>query len=91
MAQSLTEITVFQFKLLLPRMNIDSLKKTYEQIYEFKWGTQSKYFSQETIMDLERKESLILKELQTRKYLDDQSKEDYLNWWRKMNYKKRSH
>jgi hypothetical protein len=71
-------------------MGISQLKKTYEQIYDAKWGTQAKYFTDEQIMDLERKETAILRELQTRKYLDDQSKQDYLDWWKKMNYKKRS-
>lgn len=91
MAQSLTEISLIKFRLQLPRMGISALKRVYEQIYAAKWGANAKHFTLEQIIDLERKETAILRELQTRKYLGDASKEDYLNWWRKMNYKKRSH
>jgi hypothetical protein len=57
-------------------------------IYEFKWEF-GKNFSDDQIMDLERKETRINKELKRRNYLGKYNRGEFNDYMKKINYKKR--
>ena len=76
------------FKLQLYKISSEELVNLIEQIYQFKWE-YGKHFSDDKIMDIERKETKINAELMRRGYLKSKDYDDYLAWLRKINHKKR--
>jgi len=58
-------------------------------IYDFKWS-KGKYFSDEQIIELERKESKIVKELMRRKYLTKSDSGDFQKHLNSMNFRKKT-
>lgn len=88
MAQNLLEISQEAFRLQLYRIPSKNLVKLLEEIYKFKWEN-GKDFNDETIMDIERKETKINAELMRRGYLKSKDYHDYFAWLAKINKKKR--
>ena len=88
MAQDLLKISVEAFELQLPRLHIDVLKNLLRGIYELKWE-KGKNWPDDIIMDIERKETKINRELMRRGFLKSKDYEDYFAWLKKINTGKR--
>ena len=93
MAQDLLEISAESFDLQLPFMSTMALKDLHRRIYEdFKWRFLDK-IPEPVMLDLERKESMIIRELQRRGFYkpkhNPQEKEDYFRWRASFNKRKR--
>lgn len=88
MAQDLIKISQEAFQIQLYKIPSKQLVELIHKIYEFKWE-KGKYFDDETIMDIERKETKINAELMRRGYLKAKHYDDYFAWLKKINKKKR--
>ena len=63
-------------------------------IYQLKWDMtplKLKGLSDEAINDLERKETIIEAELMRRNFLNKTNYQDFQNWKKKMNFKRRAY
>lgn len=88
MAQDLLKISIAALELQLPRMSNDVLKGLLRGIYELKWSS-GKDWPDDIIMDIERKETKINREMMRRGFLNKKDYEDYFSWLKKINTGKR--
>ena len=88
MAQDLLTISVQAFELQLFKMSNGKLKEIIKMIYNAKWE-KGKDFSDAQIMELERKETKILAEMQRRGYFKKADNQDYFDWIKTINKKRR--
>jgi len=88
LAQDLLKITPEALELQLYKIPAKNLVKMIEDIYEYKW-THGKFFTVDRMKDIEKKETKILAELQRRNYFTKKENQQYFDWIKKLNYKKR--
>ena len=80
MSQSLKQISREALRLQLGTINFGVLKRLHEEIFTYLKNRADKLPMSE-IIDLERKQTMILKEMQSRgKLKADKDKIDYHNW-----------
>lgn len=88
MSQDLLKISQEAFALQIHRLPSKTLVNLLKDLYQFKWE-YGKYFTDEKIIDIERKESKILFELQNRGYKKKSDNADYNSFIKSLNKKKR--
>ena len=88
MTKSILTISRDQFQGELYKIGTKNLVGLLEGLVKFKWE-YGKYWPDEQINDMERKHSMIEKELQRRGYLDKSSRGQYNDWMKSINRKKR--
>lgn len=88
MSQDLNKISPEAFELQLYKIPTGNLIQLYKELLQFKWDF-CKDFSHDKICDIERKDSMIQKELMRRKILTKANRDDFMIMTRKLNYKKR--
>ena len=78
-------MSIEEFRLSLPKCSLSILKQLLEGIYEFKRSQYKKFKTTEdnpVVLDIERKESIIMKELERRGI--DIAGQEFVLWLRKM-------
>jgi len=88
MAQDLFNMSIEMFRLQLYKIGSRTLVSLIKQIYELKWS-QGQKWSQEKINDIERKETIIMAELNRRKELNKNNMHEYQEMINKINKMKR--
>lgn len=88
MAQDLLNISPESFEIQANVMKSNDLVALLRQIYDFKYE-KGKMMPYEKILDLERKETKIMKILMSRKYLNKQNSAEYQAFINKMNFRKK--
>lgn len=88
MAQDLLNISPESFEIQANVMKSKDLVTLLRQIYDFKYE-KGKMMPYDKILDLERKETKIMKILMSRKYLNKQNSQEYQQFLNKINFKKR--
>lgn len=90
MAQSLLEITPESLEMQLYKMSIAQIKGLVKDIYEWK-HSKGKYLNPEVIadmqiiLDIEKKETKLMKEMQRRSFLNSKEYNDFYTWLGSMN------
>jgi len=93
MAQSLIDISMEAFQLQLWRMSVPALKATLREIYSWKMDNKNKLdpeheYDRNLILNIERKETKIWRELQKRGYLGKKDYNDFYQMLSTINKKK---
>ena len=88
MAQDLLTISQEAFSIQIHKIPTPQLKNLIEQIYELK-RDKGYMFSESQVCDIERKETKINSELMNRGYLKSVDYEEYFQWLKSMQKRKR--
>jgi hypothetical protein len=97
MGQDIFQISLLKFEMMLWRFDNKALKKTFEDIYKFKKDNWRKWNPEypdhfQKIDDLERKTTMIEREMQRRGFTpsiqDSEGRVDYIKWQHRQFYKK---
>lgn len=88
MSQDLNQISPEAFELQLYKIPTRALLSLYRELLQFKWE-HGRNFSHDKICDIERKDSLIQKELMKRGFLTKENRDEFVKMTRKLNFKKR--
>jgi len=81
-------ITPEMFELQIHKVSTSQLKDLLKNIYELKWN-KGKMFSMDKIMDIERKETKIVKELMRRGYLTKRDQASFQKFLDTENFRKK--
>jgi len=86
--KNILTISLEEFTREIGKISSDTLVSLIRGLYDFKWES-GKRFSNEQIMDIERKETRILTELKRRNYLNKSNQGEYNDFFNRVNFKKR--
>jgi hypothetical protein len=88
MSQDLIKISPEQFELQIYKISSRNLISLLRELIEYKWD-YGKHFSQSEIEDIERKDSIIQKELMRRGLVTKENLDSFMQYMKLFNYKKR--
>lgn len=77
--KNILSISRYEFEKALPRITNSTLKQILEGLFEFIKYNSDKY-PMDILMDLERKQSIIWKELMARGYLNKSNIVEFQTW-----------
>ena len=93
MAQNLVDISQESFQMQINVMSIDALKRLIKEIYDWKMDKKNKLNPEDIcdmslIINIERKETKVMNELQRRGYLKKEDYNQFYDWLATLNKKK---
>jgi len=87
LTQNILTVDVERFREQVHKVGTKTLLNLFTTLMDLKWEAKNRV-SDDQVLDIARKESIIQGELQRRGYINKRNKQEFEEWYKKINFRK---